>query len=209
MKYEIAYVSLSGNTEKLYHGIADSLPTQETLVTDIYHKEITKESDVHLIGFDVNKGTVSPKMMEVLDELHDKIVMFLVTCGMEPIREYRDTVEKKLLSFLPDDCEYLGMFMCQGKLPDTVLQASRNRLSEYPVNKSVRRILKESKPSHSHPTKPTIKMPVALDTVINRYLDGKASLTGSAKTQTEIDKQVVALVKRQYEKAKQIITENS
>ena len=49
---------------------------------------------------------------------------------------------------------------------------------------------------------------VALETVTNQYLGGDASLACSVETQTEIDKQVVELVKKQYEKAKQIITEN-
>jgi len=49
---------------------------------------------------------------------------------------------------------------------------------------------------------------VALETVTNQYLGGDASIACSVETQTEIDKQVVELVKKQYEKAKQIITEN-
>lgn len=49
---------------------------------------------------------------------------------------------------------------------------------------------------------------VALETVTNQYLGGDASLACSAETASEIDRQVVALVKKQHEKAKQIITEN-
>ncbi|MGM9597073.1 MAG: ATP-dependent zinc metalloprotease FtsH [Eubacteriales bacterium] len=49
---------------------------------------------------------------------------------------------------------------------------------------------------------------VALETVNNQYLGGDASLACSPETQTEIDRQVVALVKKQYEKAKQIISDN-
>ena len=49
---------------------------------------------------------------------------------------------------------------------------------------------------------------VALETVTNQYLGGDASLACSAETQTEIDRQVVALIRQQYEKAKQIILEN-
>ena len=49
---------------------------------------------------------------------------------------------------------------------------------------------------------------VALETVNNRYLGGDASLACSAETQTEIDKQVIALVKRQHEKATEILEEN-
>ena len=49
---------------------------------------------------------------------------------------------------------------------------------------------------------------VALETVTNQYLGGDASLACSADTQTEIDRQVVELVKKQHEKALKILTDN-
>ena len=49
---------------------------------------------------------------------------------------------------------------------------------------------------------------VALETVTNQYLGGDASLACSADTQTEIDRQVVALVKQQHEKALNILADN-
>jgi cell division protease FtsH len=49
---------------------------------------------------------------------------------------------------------------------------------------------------------------VALETVTNQYLGGDASLACSAEAQAEVDRQVVALVKKQYDKAKDIITQN-
>ncbi len=49
---------------------------------------------------------------------------------------------------------------------------------------------------------------VALETVTNQYLGGDASLACSAETQTEIDRQVVALVKKQHKKAIRILLEN-
>ena len=49
---------------------------------------------------------------------------------------------------------------------------------------------------------------VALETVSNQYLGGDASLACSADTQTEIDRQVVELVKQQHEKALKILADN-
>ena len=49
---------------------------------------------------------------------------------------------------------------------------------------------------------------VALETVTNQYLGGDAALACSAETASEIDRQVVELVRKQHGKAKQIITEN-
>ena len=49
---------------------------------------------------------------------------------------------------------------------------------------------------------------VALETVTNQYLGGDASLACSAETQTQIDRQVVALVKKQHNKAIKILMDN-
>ena len=49
---------------------------------------------------------------------------------------------------------------------------------------------------------------VALETVTNHYLGGAASLACSADTQTKIDQQVVELVKREHDKAVDILTAN-
>ena len=49
---------------------------------------------------------------------------------------------------------------------------------------------------------------VAMETVTNQYLGGDSSLTCSMETQTAIDREVVELVKKQHEKAGQILMEN-
>ena len=49
---------------------------------------------------------------------------------------------------------------------------------------------------------------VAMETVTNQYLGGDSSLACSMETQTEIDRQVVELVKRQHAKARQILQDN-
>ena len=49
---------------------------------------------------------------------------------------------------------------------------------------------------------------VAMETVTNQYLGGDASLACSAQTQSKIDEQVVDLVRKQHQKAKQILQEN-
>ena len=49
---------------------------------------------------------------------------------------------------------------------------------------------------------------VAMETQTNQYLGGDTSLTCSAETQTMIDQKVVELVRKQHEKAAQILLEN-
>ena len=49
---------------------------------------------------------------------------------------------------------------------------------------------------------------VAMETVTNQYLGGDTSLACSAQTQSRIDEQVVALVRKQHEKALGILRDN-
>ena len=49
---------------------------------------------------------------------------------------------------------------------------------------------------------------VALETVTNQYLGGDTTLACSPETQARIDKAVSALIKKQYEKAVQILENN-
>ena len=49
---------------------------------------------------------------------------------------------------------------------------------------------------------------VALETVTNQYLGGDTSLACSPETAKEIDDEVIATVKAQYEKAKEILAKN-
>ena len=49
---------------------------------------------------------------------------------------------------------------------------------------------------------------VAMETVTNQYLGGDTSLACSEETAAQIDEQVVAIVKKQHDKAAQILTEN-
>ena len=49
---------------------------------------------------------------------------------------------------------------------------------------------------------------VALETVQNQYLGGDTSLVCSEDTSAKIDEKVIALVKKQYQKAETLLTEN-
>lgn len=153
MKYEIAYISKSGNTERLAYGIADLLPHNETFVTNLATENITRKADVYLIGFGVNKGTIPLSVMEALEDMSGKTLMFFVTSAMEPAVEYRAMVERKLCPFIPDECDYRGLFMCQGGFSDEMLKKIEIKLSEEPDNPSALKLLQAAELSAGHPDK--------------------------------------------------------
>lgn len=67
LNYEIAYYSLSGNTEKLAYGIAKRLPENQAFLTNLQEEEVTLAADVYLVGFGINNGTVPLKVMERIE----------------------------------------------------------------------------------------------------------------------------------------------
>jgi hypothetical protein len=157
MKYEIAYLSLSGNTEKLAYGIADELPSNETIITDLSNEELSGQAEICLLCFGADKGTVPVKIMDALDELENKTIMLFITSGIEPTEEYISSVENKVSPFLPDECDYRGMFMCRSKFPDNVLSAAKQKLAEEPDNRYARKILSDAETSANHPNKDDYK----------------------------------------------------
>jgi hypothetical protein len=89
--------------------------------------------------------------MDALEDLHGKKILFFVTCGMEPTEEYRDAIQKRLLPFLPDDCDDCGLFLCQGEFPEEVILAAENKLSVEPENRYAKKILKDARTASGHP----------------------------------------------------------
>lgn len=66
--------------------------------------------------------------MEQIDA--GKLVLF-VTCGMSPTVNYKQKLEDFLMVWLPDNVDYLGMFLCQGKITEEQKQHFYQMKPEY------------------------------------------------------------------------------
>lgn len=156
MKYEIAYISGSGNTEKLAHGIADSLPSRDTFVTDLSSEEITRKADVYLIGFGMKKNVIPFKIMDVLEELEDKTILFFVTASVIPSEEHIKEIERRLNPFMPSKCDYRGLYLCTGKVSNEKLDILNNILAQDPNNQQAKAALEACQQTLGHPNQEDI-----------------------------------------------------
>jgi len=121
MKYEIAYISASGNTEKLAHGIADMFPARDTYFTDLNTDTITGQADVYLVCFGFRKEAIPLKVLELLEELEEKTILFFVTASIKPSDEAIDMLERYLEPFMPSNCNCKGIFLCPGQVSQQTL----------------------------------------------------------------------------------------
>lgn len=116
MDYMVVYSSKTGNTKKVATEIFSALPGMSKDMQSLEEYK-GKDADIFFIGFWVNRGTCEMSVIDMMSELHGKKIALFGTCGMGNDEAYYKSIEQKVNVWIPDDCEYLGTFLCQGKMP--------------------------------------------------------------------------------------------
>lgn len=121
MDYLVVYASKTGNTQKIAMEIFESIPGKSKDIQSI--EEYTgDEAETYFVGFWNNRGTCSGEIMEFLSGLDGKRVALFGTCGLGGNKEYFRMVANQVAAFIPESCEYLGNFMCAGRMPPHILE---------------------------------------------------------------------------------------
>lgn len=116
MDYMVVYSSKTGNTKKIATEIFSALPGMSKDMQNLEEYR-GKDADTFFVGFWTNRGSCEMSVIELMSNLHGKKIALFGTCGMGRDAEYYKTIEQKVSVWVPDDCEYLGTFLCQGKMP--------------------------------------------------------------------------------------------
>jgi flavodoxin len=153
LNYEVAYLSRSGNTAVLAEALAGMFSDEKVHLTDLSQDDAAGDADVYLIGYGVNRGTFPVKIMDTLELAEGKTVLLFCTGGVDPTTEYQKSVERKVLPFLPDECDYRGLFLCAGQFPDEVIQNVQEVLRRDPDNAQARSLLEQAQKARTHPDK--------------------------------------------------------
>ncbi len=124
MDYLVVYISKTGNTQKVALRVFESLPGKSKDIVRLEEMR-AEEADTYFIGFWNNRGTCETEMMDFLSGLHGKKIALFGTCGLMGNNDYLKQVERQVAVFLPDDNEYLGCFLCGGKLGPFILEKYR------------------------------------------------------------------------------------
>ena len=137
MKYEsmIIFSSRTGNTEKLAEKLFLSLPNQKKDIVRAAQWDKKTEADVYFVGFWIDKGDCPPEIAQILESMHGKKVALFGTCGEGDNPGYYQCLESTIKKHLAKDNEYLGCFLCQGKMPMAV-RARYERMQENAQDKS-------------------------------------------------------------------------
>ena len=134
MDYQIAYLNVYGNAGVLADEIQTILAGAE--LVDLNKQEISDDAAVYLLVFEITQAAIPLKIMDVLENLEGKTILCCVTCGMA-LHESKDSIEHNLLPFIPDECDYRGMFFCPGQIPASVMDTVQTALDENQSGKAL------------------------------------------------------------------------
>jgi len=118
MKYAVIYQSRSGNTQILAQHIYNSLRDADKVICDLDFSDELPTADIYFVGFGIYNGNCSVEIMDCLERIETGKLALFVTCGYAPTEQYKAKLEGRLLVWLPEHAEYLGMFLCQGRVPE-------------------------------------------------------------------------------------------
>ena len=120
LDYLVLYQSESGNTKKIAASIFSRLPGNSKDLIDIDTDKTIPEANVYFIGFCVHRGSCSMEVSDFLSDLSGKQIALFGTCGMGDSPEYYKDIAGRVSAWIEADNDYLGYFICQGKMPISV-----------------------------------------------------------------------------------------
>lgn len=112
--------SLTGNTAILAEALRSHLQDKNITITAPAKAE-PDSFDILFIGSWTDKGDCAEATAQFLGKLHNKNVFLFGTCGFGGSEAYYDTVYHRFADHLDPDNKIIGHFICQGKMPESVL----------------------------------------------------------------------------------------
>ena len=122
LKNLVVYASETGNTKKLAEEIYIAIPGKDKEIVDVRSWNGKLDAENYYVGFWANRGSCSLEIIDILSSLRFKNVALFGTCGMGNSKNYYDSLEQNVKVWLSDDNNYLGAYMCRGKMQHSILE---------------------------------------------------------------------------------------
>lgn len=151
MTYQISYLSPCGHCEKLAEAFADIL--EGAYITDLRY-DTDAQGEIHLVGFEMNENSfkaIPYEVMELLDQLEEKTVLIFATCPFRADQRGKDQLEYALRPFLPDSCDFRGLFLCSGEASQQLLSRLEAICQKHPEDQRTKTLLESCRTSLRHP----------------------------------------------------------
>lgn len=158
MQYQISYFSPNGHAETLVNAFCRMLPP-DTYISNL-EEEDTPCADVQLVGFDIvgtNLDAIPFKVMEYLEKLEGKTIFLFATVPFQPNEVVEGRIHKNVLAFIPDDCDFRGLYLCSAQPSEILMQDLKKIVFHQPENTRAKHWLERCEKAIGHPDRTDIQ----------------------------------------------------
>jgi flavodoxin len=131
MEYAVLYYSESGNTEELAKHIYTAIDSTEKSLINLGQQSKVPQADVYFVGFPIHQNNCGIKVVDALEQIESGKLALFATCGITPTATYQKKLEETIEIWIADEVEYLGMFLCQGRIVEKQREVYYNANPEY------------------------------------------------------------------------------
>ena len=152
MQYQISYYSPNGHAETLANAFCQMLP-HDTYISNLEEEDVPY-ADIQLVGFDMggtNLDAIPFKVIEYLEKLDGKAIVLFATVPFIPNEAVEGRIHNSVLPFLPDECDFRGLYLCGAEPSNTLLQDLRRLVSQQPENTRAKHWLEHCERAVGHP----------------------------------------------------------
>ena len=157
MKIAIYYDSVTGNTEQLAEALRFHLRGENAFLIQ-ENVDALADCDVVFAGSWTDKGDCSEPAARFLEKLEGKNVFLFGTCGYGCSQDYFDTVLRRFSGHLQPGNRLIGSFLCQGRMPVTVVRRYEAMLEANPDSSRWEACIANYNQALSHPNADDLHM---------------------------------------------------
>ena len=152
LDFLVLYSSNTGNTRMVATSIFNAIPGTSKELCDIKDFHYDKEANLYFIGFWTNRGSCDISIINLLASLHGKKIALFGTCGIGNSSAYFHAIAGNVAAFIPEDCDYLGSFLCQGRMSEQILARYESMQRKNPADSSpIERMIQNFNEASLHP----------------------------------------------------------
>ncbi len=151
MKIELDVFSSNTQMQRITDALRELLEDERICTADIGTDEPMIDADVHLVCFDIRKHACPFLVIEWIERLEGKEILLIGFSALGGIEGYPRRIESQILPFLPDDCDYKGMYLCPSTMNDEELAYLEKQMVQNGKRENISKIHQMYEDSLSHP----------------------------------------------------------
>lgn len=109
--------------------MSECIRSCQVKLIDLKNLSVNDNADVYIVCFDMNRSAVPYRIIDCIEGLNNKIIIFFVVSGFSANDNLRAEIGKGIIPFLPENAVFRGIHLCCGQFSKDIITAARDSLA--------------------------------------------------------------------------------